>query len=108
MANTFEAQQGNAPEPGASSPASPAPLGYWRALGSLGLWLVLGLMLGWGVVAIYYSNLPAAARGLAAAGFGVVALALLVLVRPRSRGKLVFIAVWAALVAWWLTIPPSN
>lgn len=70
--------------------------------------LVLAGMIGWGVLAVFYSNLPAWLRPLAAAALGIVSITLLLFVRPRRRGLLVFLGVFVLLVAWWLAIPPSN
>jgi len=72
------------------------------------LWLLLICMTGWGALAVFYSNLPAATRAVAAALFALVALAVLSFVRPRSRGILIFCCLFASLLAWWLRIPPSN
>jgi hypothetical protein len=70
--------------------------------------LCLLLMTGWGVLAVYYSNLPAGLRPYAAGLYGLASLGVLLFVRPRLRSRLVFLALFALLVAWWLTIPPSN
>ncbi len=79
------------------------------ALAGRGLLIcTLAGMIGWGVLAIYYSNLPAWLRPVAAVVFGLGAVALLLLLRPRRRGLLVFAGVFALLVVWWLNIPPSN
>ncbi len=72
------------------------------------LWLVMLLMTVWGGIALFYSDLSPHVRPWAAALFGVGAPLLPLLVRPRSRGILAFFALFALLVAWWLTIPPSN
>jgi len=72
------------------------------------LWLFLICMTGWGALAVFYSNLPAATRAVAAALFVLVALAVLFFVRPRSRAILIFCCLFASLLAWWLRIPPSN
>jgi hypothetical protein len=72
------------------------------------VWLALLAMTGWGILAIYYSNLPAGVRPYAAGLFGLAALSVLLFIRPRWRGKLVFLVLFALLVAWWLRMPPSN
>jgi hypothetical protein len=79
-----------------------------RVIGWIFIWLLLLLLIGWGVLAILYSNLPASLRPWAAGGFGVLSLLLPILVRPRRRGVIAFLCLFALLVAWWLTIPPSN
>src|SRR5262249_23174342 len=62
------------------------------------------LLIAWGTLAIYYSNLPWAwariALAAACAAFGVWAL----WVRRRIR---LFAGVFAAVVVWWILIPPS-
>jgi hypothetical protein len=70
--------------------------------------LCLLLMTGWGVVAVYYSNLPAGVRPYAAGLYGLVSLGILLFVRPRLRSRVVFLVLFALLVTWWLAIPPSN
>jgi len=72
------------------------------------VWLALLAMTGWGILAIYYSNLPAGVRPYAAGLFGLAALAILLFVRPKRRGKAIFLTLFALLVAWWLRMPPSN
>ncbi|MBP7936989.1 MAG: DUF4105 domain-containing protein [Phycisphaerae bacterium] len=76
--------------------------------GRVTLACVLAGMIGWGVLALYYSNLTAWLRPVAAVLFGIGPLAILWRVRPRRRGVLVFVGVFALLVIWWLRIPPSN
>jgi len=71
-------------------------------------WIVLLGTIGWGTLAIYYSNLPGGVRAAAAVLFAIVAAAGLVLVRPRRRAVLAYLVFFGALVAWWLAIPPSN
>lgn len=72
------------------------------------LWPVLVGMLGWAVLAIYFSNLPAWLRPMAAGLFGVAAIALLLFVRPGRRGRLVVLILFVVVVVWYLAIPPSN
>ena len=84
-----------------------------RIAGGLLLGLVLTAMTGWGVLALYYSDLESAgARTVLAAGFGLfglAALAGLAVRRWRWRVLVGFLALFAVLVAWWSTaIRPSN
>jgi hypothetical protein len=72
------------------------------------LWLLLLALTCWSIVAIYYSNLPAGVRPYAAALFGLVSVGILLFVRPKRRGKAIFLTLFALLVAWWLAMPPSN
>jgi Domain of unknown function (DUF4105) len=73
--------------------------------------LMIG-MTGWGALALYYSDLGSPALRMAAAGlFGLIGLAALigqVSRRWRWRALLAYAVLFAALVAWWNTIPPSN
>jgi hypothetical protein len=71
--------------------------------------LVVLVTTGWAVFAIYYSNLSGdALRTAAAAAFPVAVLLLFVLVPPWRRAVAIYLVGFVALVAWWLTIPPSN
>jgi len=71
-------------------------------------WFVLACMVCWASMAIFYSDLPAGIRPLVAALFAIGSLAAFVMVRPHHRPVLGFLVVFAALLAWWLKIPPSN
>src|SRR6478672_11246117 len=73
------------------------------------IWFVFrALVVAWATLAIYYSNLPwpELRLGLAVifAAFAVWALWL----SPRRRDRVAFILVFAAVVAWWIAIPPSH
>ena len=80
-----------------------------KLLGRLFLWLVLLLAIAWGSAALWFDG-PASRplAGLLAAAFALAALALLIGVRPRLRGFAAFLALFAVLLAWWLSIEPSN
>ncbi|HEX5779453.1 MAG TPA: DUF4105 domain-containing protein [Xanthobacteraceae bacterium] len=70
--------------------------------------LCKGLVAAWGTLAIYYSNLPWFAPRLAlAAAFVVFAIWALWVARTRTASVL-FVAVFAGVVVWWLTIMPSH
>lgn len=79
-----------------------------RIIGWIFLGLLLLLMTGWGVMAIWYSNLPPSLRLWVAGAFGAISLLLPLLVRPRRRGVIASACLFALVVVWWLTIPPSN
>lgn len=83
-----------------------ARLFRWAGVGIL--WLVLLGILGWGALAIYYSNLSPSMRPVGAVVWPAVGAGVLLLVRPRRRGLLIFAALFAALLGWWFAIPPSN
>jgi hypothetical protein len=74
----------------------------------IALSLILAIMTGWGALAIYYSNLPTRIRPIAATLFPLLVIAIAWLVRPHWRALLIFMCLFAALVVWWLLIPPSN
>jgi hypothetical protein len=62
----------------------------------------------WGVLAIYYSNLPwAGLRIILAAAFAAFAIWALWLSRQR-RMSVVFLVMFFGVVAWWIAIPPSH
>lgn len=71
-------------------------------------WCCLLLMAGWATLAILYSNLPMALRPWIAGGFGISAVIVLVWKYNSIRTRLGFLAVFAAVLVWWFSIPPSN
>jgi len=83
-----------------------------RITSGLLLGLVLTAMTGWGMLALYYSDLESAGvRAALAAGFGLFGLAALVgftLQRWRRRAVVGFLVAFVLLVAWWSRIEPSN
>lgn len=82
-----------------------------RILGRLiaGIWFLCQvLLIAWATLAIYYSNLPSSALRLALAGaFAVFAIWALWFSRQR-RMPVVFGVLFLAVVAWWISIPPSH
>src|SRR5262249_16653468 len=63
----------------------------------------------WCTMAVYYSNLPWGwLRTLTALVFAVGTLVLLGRVHPLWFARLVFLAASAAVIVWFLLIPPSN
>jgi Domain of unknown function (DUF4105) len=106
--------QATAVEPTDSSGAArrrrlPASIGRplrwcWKAL----RFAALLLLIGWGALAIHYSNLPWAwARlALAVAFAGLAVGALWITRRPKVRWA--FAGAFAAVVIWWICIPPSH
>lgn len=73
------------------------------------LTVIVVFMALWAMAAIYYSNLPShLLRTAAAAAFPVICIVLFFAVRPFRKAGLIFCAVFAAIVVWWLLIPPSN
>jgi len=81
---------------------------WFKGLGKILIRLCLLLMAGWATVAILYSNLPEFLRPWVAGIFGFGSLALLVGRHSSRRARLVFLAVFAVVLAGWLLMPPSN
>ena len=73
------------------------------------IWILCQVLLvAWGTLAIYFSNLPwAEARLALAVCFALVSIWLLWLSR-RRRALTVFIVLFVGVVAWWISIMPSH
>jgi hypothetical protein len=74
-----------------------------------GLWFLCKvLLIAWGTLAIYYSNLPwpQARLGLAIV-FALFAI-WAVLISRRRRVTAAFVVLYLCVVAWWIAIPPSH
>jgi signal peptidase I len=82
-----------------------------RSLGWLigGIWVICQIVLiAWGTLAIYYSNLPwAALRLMLAAAFAAFAVWACWVSRRRGMSA-VFIGLFFVVVVWWILIPPSH
>jgi hypothetical protein len=83
-----------------------------RRIGRIIGWIVIGLVLllmtGWAVLALWFAKLPLAIRVVAASGYGLGMLLLPLLLRPRRRGIVAACALFALAVVWFFSIPPSN
>lgn len=79
-----------------------------RLAACLLLGVILAGMIGWSVLAICYSNLPAGLRPVAAGLFGIANLAILLLAKPRRRGLFIYFVLFFMLIICWLRIPASN
>jgi hypothetical protein len=82
-----------------------------RSLGGLvtGIWsLCRILLITWGTLAIYYSNLPWAALRLALAGAFAAFAIWACWVAPRRGMSAVFIVLFVGVVVWWTSITPSH
>src|SRR3954465_2795521 len=86
--------------------------GLVRVVGRFGLMLlkvfVYTLVLAWGALAIYYSNLPAWARPIVSLLFVAGGIVSLIFIKSRLRRLATFWGVFALLVLWWEMIPASN
>ncbi|OPY83554.1 MAG: hypothetical protein A4E65_00524 [Syntrophorhabdus sp. PtaU1.Bin153] len=73
------------------------------------LFPVIGLMTTWASLAIYYSNLGRESlRAGLAIFFAVATLGAFAFLSSRRCTLVGFFVVFALIVAWWMTIPPSN
>jgi hypothetical protein len=68
----------------------------------------LVVMAGWAVLAILFSNLPGFLRPWAAGIFAIGSLIALVGRYSSQQSRLIFLAAFAAVLVWWLFMPPSN
>ena len=80
-----------------------------KLIGILICLFVVILMTGWSMLAIYYSDLPGESlRTGLAIGFALAAALAFLLLPNRNRTLIGFLLVFAAVAAWWMTIPASN
>jgi hypothetical protein len=84
------------------------PLSVFRWLIAAVRFVFFALLVLWGTLAIYYSNLPWSwarlALAIVFAAFSIWALWW----SQRQRTRWAFAAVFAAVVVWWIAIPPSH
>src|SRR6476469_4776580 len=78
-------------------------------------WLIIGIwslfrivVIGWGTLAIYYSNLPSAGLRLGLAGVFAAFAVWACWVTPRWGISAVFLGVLLGIVLWWISISPSH
>jgi len=79
-----------------------------KVIGNIGLWLVLCGMTAWGSLAIFFSYLPNAARPALSVLFALVQLAVLFFLKPRGMAYAIFFALFAIVLAGWLSMKPVN
>ncbi|HZN37399.1 MAG TPA: DUF4105 domain-containing protein [Planctomycetota bacterium] len=83
--------------------------GLTKALGIGLLALVLSLLLAWSALAIYFSNLPWQPVRFALAGlYGIAVISAFALLERRGRTIKWFLVATAGVIAWWITIKPSQ
>src|SRR5664279_3801969 len=63
---------------------------------------------GWAVLATLFSNLPGFLRPWIAGILGIGSLVALFGSHGNRWAQLGFLAVWAVVLVWWLSMPPSN
>jgi hypothetical protein len=80
-----------------------------RSTGIVLLAVIIALMTGWAALAMYYSNLTGAyLRSGLALFFAAGTLCAFLFFHKRGRTLVWFLAAFAVVLAWWLTIPASN
>jgi len=90
---------------------TPTPL--WRRVANLagrGFALLMALSLtAWGAAALYFDLLPGTSfRTLGASSYGIAMVGTLLAFRGRGKGIAICLAGFALVLAWWLTLKPSN
>ncbi|MBZ5652166.1 MAG: DUF4105 domain-containing protein [Acidobacteriia bacterium] len=90
---------------------TPTPL--WRRVASLagrGFALLLALSLtAWGAAALYFDLLSGTSlRTWGASSYSIAMVGTLLAFRGRGKGIAICVAVFALVLAWWLTLKPSN
>ena len=90
---------------------TPTPL--WRRVANFagrGLALLLALSLtAWAAAALYFDLLPGASvRTFGASSYGLAMVGALLTFRGRGKGIAICLAGFALVLAWWLTLKPSN
>jgi len=83
-------------------------IGTMRTLRYIVLSILLATMTAWGVLAIYFSYLPDSIRVYLAGLFAVCSIAALLFIRPRRSGIVIFLGVFAMVLAGWLSMKPSH
>ncbi len=87
-------------------------LGILRFIGLVVIGLLVAGAAGWGVLALYYSDIESTALRIGWAAlfalYGVVTLVGLISQRWRSRSLLAFAVIFTVVVSWWRNIEPSN
>lgn len=79
----------------------------WFGLSLLGLLLLAAVA--WASAALWFDGPQSRVlAGLLAAAYGLASLALVIALRPRRRGVLAALLLFAAVLAWWLALPPAN
>jgi len=84
-------------------------IAWLKALGLLCLGLAVAGATAWGTLALYYSDLPGEPLRIGlAVGFSLGTLLAFARLPDRGRTLLGFSLAFAILVAWWISIAPSN
>ena len=91
---------------------APAPVTWVRRLGhrigALGIAVVTVICAAWAFGAVWFDAPFGNLNKIVAALVGIALVMVLVFVRPLSLKLGIFVAVFAAVLAWWLTISPTS
>ena len=80
---------------------------HWIGLATLGLLLLATIA--WSSAALWIGGASSRrVAGLLAAGFVLVAIALLGALRPRWRGLFAYSVLFALVLGWWFSLAPSS
>lgn len=96
------------------TPPAVAPPRSWSRRWARRLWIVIAApfilgMTGWMALAVCYTDLQGTApRTLLAALTAIISLSVVVFVRPRRRGLLIFVLLFAGVVGWFYSIRPAH
>lgn len=81
---------------------------WFKLFGNIFMRFCLVVMAGWATLAILFSNLPVFLRPWSAGIFAIGCMVALVGRYSNRRTRLGFLAAFAAVLVWWLLMPPSN
>ncbi|MGA9814469.1 MAG: DUF4105 domain-containing protein [Terriglobales bacterium] len=89
------------------------PTSLWRRVATVagrGFSLLLALSLtAWAAAALYFDLLPGPSlRTVGASTYGIAMAGVLLTFRGRGKGIVICLAGFALVLAWWLTLKPSN
>ena len=79
-----------------------------RFIGWLGIWLILLLATGWAVMAIWLSQLTPVFRWGAIVLYALGMFLPPLMFRPRWRGLVISVLLFAGIVTWFFSLTPSN
>jgi hypothetical protein len=90
---------------------TPTPL--WRRVATLAgrgfAWLLALALTAWAAAALYFDLLPGTSlRTFGASSYGIAMAGALLAFRGRGKGIAICLAGFALVLAWWLTLKPSN
>jgi len=79
-----------------------------KVIGYITLLVLLFAMMAWGTLAIFYSYLPVSLRYGGACLFVAASIGVLLFLRPKRKGIVTFLGLFALVLIGWLSMEPSN